>query len=154
MEVHISCIQKFPNQIEESLILDLLFEDGHEGSVMDFVEASANVSFDKPVSGRPFPPDFSQSRVTTAVLSKSVTCFPEIGCIRVIINRREDQIHDLLDDFVPYTRNTEFSHLAIRLRDESDSHWLELKLFGFHLLDNLSNGFKRKSIEGFPVCSR
>jgi len=54
--------------------------------------------------------------------------------------------------YSPY-RDAQFSHLTVGLRDEGRSHRFELKALGSHLVHDLSNGFQRKSIEGFLVRS-
>ena len=49
VEIHVSCIQKFPDQVEKSLIRNLLVQNSNQGLVLQLIEAGVYVPFDKPV---------------------------------------------------------------------------------------------------------
>src|SRR6478672_1960046 len=92
--------------------------------------------------------------MAASVWSKPVTDVTEIGSLRTIVDRFEDHMYDLLHYFVPHTGDTEFAHLPVWLGYELLSYRYEAELFGFHLLNDLSDGFQGESIKSFFVCSR
>jgi hypothetical protein len=51
MEVHVSCVQELPDEVENPFILDLLVQNGDQDLMIHFVEASTDVSFNEPVDG-------------------------------------------------------------------------------------------------------
>jgi len=42
VEIHVSSVQKFPDEIEESLVLDLLSQRRYQNMMIQFVERSYN----------------------------------------------------------------------------------------------------------------
>src|SRR5215471_16790000 len=99
-------------------------------------EAGLYIPFDEPVRCRPLSSDLLQCCMATAVWPESVTGILEVRSIRAIVDRFEDHVHALLYDLIPCGRDAEFPHLAIRFRDIDRPHWLELELFGLHLLND------------------
>ena len=104
--------------------------------MFNFIEAGLYIPFDEPVRCRPLASDLLQCCMATAVWPESVTGILEVRSIRAIVDRFEDHVHDLLYDLIPCGRDAEFPHLAVGFRDIDRPHWLELELFGVHLLND------------------
>src|SRR6266487_898584 len=92
--------------------------------------------------------------MATTLWPKSVTRFLEVESVWAVVDGFEDQMHDLLDHFVPDTGNAEFAHFSVRLWNELLPDWSKAKLFGFHLLDDLADRCERKAIQRFSIRAR
>jgi hypothetical protein len=55
VQVQVSCLKEFPDEIEETFVFNLLAEQVHEDPVIDCVEAGLDIALQEPVKGRPFP---------------------------------------------------------------------------------------------------
>ncbi len=83
-----------------------------------------------------------------------MTRFLKVGSVGAVVDGFEDQMHDLLDHFVPHAGNAELAHLAVRLRYELLPDGAKAKLLGSHLLNDLANDCEREAIQRFFVCAR
>src|SRR5258708_22542191 len=92
--------------------------------------------------------------MATPLWPKSVTCFLKVGSVWAVVDGFEDQMHDLLDHFVPHAGDAEFAHLPVRLGDELLPDGSKTELFGFHLLNDLANRRAREAIQRLFVRTR
>ena len=122
--------------------------------MFDLVEAGADVSFQEPVKRGPFPANFAQSCMATAVGAEAMTRVVEIRSLWAVVDAFEDEPNDLLHDLIACRRNSQFSHLSICFGDENGPDGLELKVFGAHLLDDLGDHLEREAVERFSVDPR
>ncbi len=58
VQVHICCLQQFPDEVEKAFILDFLAQNMDEDLVIEFIEAGTYVSFNVPVYPGPVGADF------------------------------------------------------------------------------------------------
>lgn len=64
------------------------------------IEARLDISLYKPVDGGPFPANFSQGRMATSGRAKAVAGFMKVGSVWAVIDAFENDMDDLLHDFI------------------------------------------------------
>jgi len=73
--------------------------------------------------------------------------------MRAVVDRFKNHMHDFLNDFISYTWDAQFAHLAICFWDKGRPYGFEVKLLGPHFPDDLPDGFQREAIKGFFIRS-
>src|SRR5579859_450488 len=100
LQVQVACAEQFPNEVKEAFITDLLAEDGDERCVVNTSKAVGNIALHEPVGRGPFVAYLPKSRVATAVRSKAVAGFMEVGTIWAFVDAFEHETNNLLHDFI------------------------------------------------------
>src|SRR5262249_15983373 len=100
LQVQVTCSKQFPDEIKEAFITDLLSEDGDERCMINTSKTVGNIALHEAVGRGPFVAYLPKSRVATAVRSKAVTGFMEVGTIWAFVDAFENETNNLLHDFI------------------------------------------------------
>ena len=118
--LHISGVQKRPQELEKSGILDFLSNNSNQNRVVDVVKTAFDVAFDKPFCADKFVGKLGQGRVAAPSGPESM------GIVREhrLINRFQYHAHYFLHQLVRESRQSQRTHFAVRFLNIGAPHRL------------------------------
>jgi len=116
--IHVSCVEKFPDEVKKPLTTDLLLQDCHECAVMHLIKADSYVSLYVPISARPLFSNDSECCMATSIWPKTMACIFKERRVGTVVDGFENQANDLLHDFIRDTWHTQSTLPHIPAREE------------------------------------
>lgn len=146
---HISCVEKFTDKAQKTLIFNSLAKDANHDIVVNIVEESFNVTLNKPLASGKAILNHPQSCVTTSVRPKAMG-----GVLKaVLIDGFQQHTDNFLYQLVVNGRNTQRTEFSILLRDICPSGRFGLVGFVFQGCNKPVDSFKAHCVDGFSVCA-
>ena len=146
---HISCVEKFTDKAQKTLIFNSLAKDANHDIVVNIVEESFNVTLNKPLASGKAILNHPQSCVTTSVRPKAMG-----GVLKaVLIDGFQQHTDNFLYQLVVNGRDAQRTEFSILFGNICPSGRLGLVRFVFQGCNKPVNSFKAHCVNGFPVCA-
>ena len=146
---HISCVEKFTDKAQKTLIFNSLAKDANHDIMIDIVEEAFNISFHKPLAPGKAILNHSQSRVTASIRSEAMG-----GVFKtVFIDGFQQHTDNFLYQLVVNGRDTQRTEFSVLFGNICPSGRLGLVGFVFQGSNEPVDSFKAHCIDGLSVCA-
>ena len=139
--------EKFPNQVEEPVIGNLLAQDIHQAVVIHPLEAFGDVDLEGPLGPHPVASQALQGRMTTAPGPEAVAMVRKDR----LIHRLQDQSNALLNHFIPRRGDAQWTPFSWCFWDVRPSDRSRLVLLRAHQLNGGLNRLQTEAIQGLTI---